>query len=332
MIEDTIFMAGISAPAYKPQREPMELFEFSETLLPVRMFSFGRPAEETNVESYYLVFDDRQIPFKVLRYARNASVARPVLVLLHGMGLHIASFRGIAAHLLPLCDLVLIDYNSFAGIGWPEGGPSIRMLMHAAMRIPKELGLEHIFMGGASLGGGMSVMAALDYPQIVDALVLLNPAVFPQELPQIYKTLRVPIQGEMFMRIIPPEQLVGGVASIGYVDQKKMDSQLVDIYMSNMSNIENRFKLLDVIRQLPAHYGESERYLTRAHQLKQPVLVIWGSRDNLLDQSTGDRLVKTIPHIDFVKFSDLAHLPHEEDPDRIGPIVARFIARQSTHN
>src|SRR5271170_3253716 len=161
MIKDAASIVDTGAPTHKAQRAPIELFKFSPPLLPARAFSFDRPVEQTNKESYRIVFDDREIPFKVLREPQISSLSRPVLALLHGMGLHIASFRGIAGHLLPVCDLILIDYNSFAGKGWPQGGPSIRMLMHAAMRIPRELGLSRICLGGSSLGGGLSVMARL---------------------------------------------------------------------------------------------------------------------------------------------------------------------------
>jgi pimeloyl-ACP methyl ester carboxylesterase len=328
MISDSASIAGVAAPVPHPPRLSLDLFGFSRPFLPAAAFDFSQPAHLTNTQSYAIVFDDREIPFKVLR-SDQASGSRPILVLLHGMGLHIASFRGIAGYLLEVCDLVLIDYNSFAGTGWPPGGPSIRMLMHEAMRVPRELGLSRICICGSSLGGGMGMMAALDYPQIVDSLVFFNPAILPQELPRLYNLVRVPIQGEFLMTTISAENLIQGVIAKGYADPKKADPQLMDLYRANMATCANRFKLLDVIRQLPTHYGEAGRYLARVHGLAQRVLLIWGRRDDLLDKHAPEQLLQTFPHIDFRNFPFLAHLPHEEAPDRIGPIVAKFIARST---
>ena len=305
---------------------PMQLFKYDKTGYPSGTFSFRDDPDATNAITYYTDVGDWKMPFKVLR---SSARQKPALMLLHGLGLHPASFRGIAGHLLSVCDLVLPDYTGFTSPdGWPEGGVSLRVLAHAIMRIPVALGLERIHIGGSSLGGGLSLMAAVDFPNLIDRIVLFNPAVFPQALPSFYRLVRVPILGPLIMLFMSPKDMACGVATIGYVDSSHMDDELRHMYHDNMKPAVNRFRLLDLIRHLPHGDTETQHYLVHTGKLPQDVLVIWGQQDKLLAAGTDERLRQSLPHLQFHNFPDLSHLPHEESPNRIGPIVARFLAEK----
>ena len=307
----------------------MHFLTFGKPVRNLAAFGFNMDPHQTNGMTYYMDVGGWNMPLKILRSSANA---KPVLMLLHGMGLHPASFRGIARHLLPVCDLILVDYTSFTSAEscgfWPDGGVSLRVLAHAIMRIAGALGLKKINIGGSSLGGGLSLMAAVDFPTMVDRIVLFNPAIFPQRLPSFYRLVRVPIIGPLVMRFIPLDDLVSGVTTIGYVDPANVDQELVAIYLQNMIPAANRRRLLDLIRHLPERDEQVRHYVDYTGKLPQEVLVIWGQQDKLLAASTGERLRQALPHNEFHSFPDLSHLPHEEAPDRIGPIVAEFIAKQ----
>jgi pimeloyl-ACP methyl ester carboxylesterase len=306
------------------QRLAMALMAFAPPMRPAKAFSFHAAPAESNAVTYYADVGSWNMPFKILR---SSSAPKPVLMLVHGLGLHPASFRGIAAHLLKVCDLILVDYSGFSARPcWPHGGASLRVLAHAMMRIPAALGLTKINIGGSSLGGGLAMIAAVDFPEHIDRIVLFNPAIFPRPLPSFYKIVCVPILGQLVMRFIPPRHLVCGVTTIGYVNPSHVDHELVQMYHDNMKPPANRLRVMDLIRQLPVREVEVRSFLEHTGKLPQPVLLIWGEQDRLLASDTGRRLSEALPHNEFHSFADLSHLPHEESPDRIGPIVAKFIA------
>ena len=308
-------------------RVPMDFFVFRPPRHHAADFRFELDPQFTNGLTYYVPQGQWNMPLKILR---SSNKPKPVLLLLHGLGLHPASFRGICGYLLPVCDVIVADYSDFTSAeSWPEGGISLRVLAHAIMRIADTLGLEKINIGGSSLGGGLSLMAAVDFPQRINRIVLLNPAIFPQILPSFYRLVRVPLLGPLVMRLIAPDALVAGVTTLGYVDPANVDPELLAIYQQNMRPAANRRRLLDLIRHLPARDQEVRRYLDQAGKLPQEVLVIWGEQDKLLAAGTGDRLRQSLPQVEFHSFPDLSHLPHEEAPERIGLIVARFVSRSS---
>ena len=131
------------------QRIAMHFLTFGKPVRNLAAFGFNMDPHQTNGMTYYMDVGGWNMPLKILRSSANA---KPVLMLLHGMGLHPASFRGIARHLLPVCDLILVDYTSFTSSessgSWPDGGMSLRVLTHAIMRIAGALGLKKINIGG----------------------------------------------------------------------------------------------------------------------------------------------------------------------------------------
>lgn len=306
-------------------RLPMACFQFNQPMIPAARFSWNAQPEHTNAQTFFIRVQQRHIAFRLLRKAGGLG-RRPVLMLLHGMGLHIASFYGIAGYVLRTHDLLLVDYNSYAvAAGWPVGGVSLREMVADAMRVPEALQIPQVAVGGSSLGGGMSLMAALDFPQRVSSVTVFNPAYYPQKLPTFYRILRVPILGELVIAAMKPDQLVCGIATVGYDHPEAMASDLLGIYRQNMRPLANRLRLMDAIRALPTRPAEIKSFLVQARWLKQPVLVIWGKLDTLLAPGTHEKLKSDLPNLTYYEFPQLSHLPHEEAPDAVGPLVAKFL-------
>ena len=313
----------------KLPRLPMACFALSSPMIPAARFAWQDPPEHTNAQTYFIQVQQRRIAFRLLR-AAGAPSQRPVLMLLHGMGLHIASFYGIAGYVLRTHDLLLVDYNSYAvPEGWPAGGVSLREMVADAMRVPAALQIPRLAVGGSSLGGGMSLMAALDFPQRVSAVAVFNPAYYPQELPRFYRILRVPILGELVILAMKPEQLVSGIATVGYDHPEAMNHELLHLYRRNMRPQANRLRLMDAIRALPTRPAEIKGFLAQARRLTQPVLVIWGQLDTLLAPGTGDKLKSDLPNLFYYEFPQLSHLPHEEAPDAVGLLLGKFLIDNS---
>ncbi|NNM84219.1 MAG: alpha/beta hydrolase [Phycisphaerales bacterium] len=329
MPKDDLLSAADAAAALWPCRDAHDMLELCHPFRPATRFRWDMPLSESNGTHWVLETDERWLPFRFIRGNSVGPGKRPVLLLLHGMGLHIASFSAIGRWLLATHDVLLVDWNSFCVPPEMDGqsvaGSSLRELMHAAMCVPNALGIGRFACGGSSLGGGLSLMAALDYPQQITELLLFNPAFYPQKLPSFYRLLRVPLLGEFIMTIMPPEKLICGVTSIGYSNPALVNPALMKAYQANMKTRSNRLKLMDVVRQLPTREAEVQGYMTRAGQLHQPVLVMWGLLDPLLRADSPQKLRQDLPNVRVVEYADLSHLPHEEAPERLGPLASEFL-------
>lgn len=308
---------------------PVDVFRFATPFVPAKKFDFSQSVQVSNRLTYALRADGRDIAFKVLRSSnrgRGHAGALPPLLLLHGMGLHIASFRGLAEYLIDSMDLILPDYNGFAhDQGWPAGGIPVPSMARIAVRLVEALGLPSVNIGGSSLGGGISLLAATMKPLLFNRIVVLNPAIFPQPLPRFYRLVDFPIIGELVMGMTPADQMVRGVVNIGYASPATADPELLQIYGDTMASRSNRMKLMDTIRHLPRRDADVGRYLAQVSKFAQPTLVIWGELDRLLAADAGRRLAELLPNRRYAGLPELSHLPHEESPQRVARLVLDFL-------
>lgn len=249
-----------------------------------------------------------------------------MVVFLHGMGLTTASYWGLLSYTLSTHDLLLVDWSDFAtGDYWPRRGMSLPQLAADVMAVVDALRIERFFLAGSSLGGGLSLMAAIDHPDRVSGLILFNPAAYPQSLPGFYKWVRIPLIGEFSMRILPSDRLTQAVFRTGYADPSRAHPDLIRAYEMTMRPLANRLKLMHLIRALPTRQAQLAKYLNFADRIRQPMLVVWGQRDGLVDGSTPHRLKGDIKELRLEILPDVSHLPHEESPDTVGPLVKKFL-------
>ncbi len=310
-----------------PKREvsplPWRWFEFREKPRPIT-FPLGYDLDAV----YAIQMDGFPIHFKFLRRPPANGSPRPVLMLYHGMGLTVATFRGVAPWLFATHDLILPDYSGLSqeNIPLPDDA-SMKRFALAAWHIADALHIERLSLGGNSLGGGLCLMAGMVRPQNVDRMVLSNPACFPQDLPRTYRMARWPIWGEMMMAITGPDKLVAGVEYVGYLDKSCFDPVLRGIYLNALGSARNRFRLMQLIRQLPANRADMTcaSHLCNLEKLTMPILINWGIYDPLLAFGAGARLAHYLPNATYEVYDDLAHMPHEEMPERVGPRWAEFL-------
>jgi pimeloyl-ACP methyl ester carboxylesterase len=316
-------------PATPPARLPWRYFDFLEPPRPVPANPNSIPdldhhgAERT----WKVTLDNRLIPFKIFR--KPAPAPRPLLLILPGMGLPIASFHGIAPYLLHSHDLALLDYSALSceSSNWPHGGVPVKTLAHAVWSVADALHTEKFSLAGNSLGGAMCLVCALTHPHRIDRILLANPACYPQSLPFMYRLARVPLLGELLMTMMQPGRLVEGLEYIGYADKNNFQPELRFRYLHCMTPRRNRFRLMEMIRHLPSNPRDLTLalHLPRLHEIHQKVLITWGEQDPLLLPGSGQRLALALPNATYKPHPHLAHMPHEESPQTIGPEWQTFL-------
>jgi pimeloyl-ACP methyl ester carboxylesterase len=318
---------------------PWEWFDFLEAARPPGQGLVVTVDEGGAARVWRVTIDGRIVPFRLLR-RRPLGSPRPLLVMLHGMGLTAATFRGVAGYLFETHDLALIDYSTLttglsagsamAADGWPHDGVALRVMAQAVWAVADAAGVEQFDLAGNSLGGALCLVAALQHPERIRRMVLANPACYPQRLPLMYRLARIPLAGEILMATRRAEALIGGIERIGYVDKSRFDPELRQRYLRCMGARRNRFRLMEMIRHLPhgARDMTVAAHVPRLKEIRQRVLLSWGEQDPLLTPGAGPRLAGDLPNCIYRPYPDLAHMPHEEAPERVGPEWAEFLKRE----
>jgi pimeloyl-ACP methyl ester carboxylesterase len=116
---------------------------------------------------------------------KTTGQGRPMLVLLHGFGASVFSWREVMVPLAEFGTVVAFDRPAFglterplAG-DWRDENPySADAAVQLTVGLLDELGAEQAILVGNSAGGTIAMWTALRFPQRVQALMLVSPAVY----------------------------------------------------------------------------------------------------------------------------------------------------------
>ena len=185
------------------------------------------------------------------------------------------------------------------------------------------LGVESAILVGNSAGGTVSVLTALAYPERVDALILVDTAVYvgggsPSFLRPLLSTPQMRHLGPLIARRIRDWGLDFGRSA--WHDPDKIPAEFWEGYQKPL-RAENWDRALWELTSA----SERPDLAARLDALTLPVLVITGDDDRIVPTEQSIRLAGDLPNADLVVLEACGHVPQEECPKPWLEAVTRFI-------
>jgi pimeloyl-ACP methyl ester carboxylesterase len=185
-------------------------------------------------------------------------------------------------------------------------------------------GLPRAALAGNSLGGGLVLMLARDYPERVSALILLAPAAAMTRLPYIFYPLRLPGLGPLLSLLLGP-WIIPFALRLIYRRRELITPEVVAGYAAPFRDQRRRLALASLCRQVRIPpLAQIEAMLA---QLSQPVSIIWGERDRILPVSHAHWLQDRLPQAELNILPEVGHAPQEEAPEAVNEIIIDFLTR-----
>lgn len=216
----------------------------------------------------------------------------------------------------------LLSYHraGFAGSGRMEG-PST-MAAHAAhcRRLMRELGIETAHVVAHSSGASVALQLALDVPEAVQTLALLEAA---RPAPTVDARERFIATAAQRYAAGDPAGAVDiffrGIYGPGY--RHALDDGLPGAFEQAVTDSGVLFT-----QEVPALQGWR---FTRgdARRIRQPALVVRGTASQSLFAEPHDLLLQWLPNAEPLELSGLTHLLHGQDPVVVAEALAGFFAR-----
>ncbi|MDT8998089.1 alpha/beta hydrolase [Paucibacter sp. APW11] len=234
------------------------------------------------------------------------------LLLLHGTSASLHTWEGWAHELSKTRRIITIDLPGF-GLTGPSAYAdySDERYLQLIGALLDHLQLPRVVLGGNSLGGELAWEYAVQAPERVAALVLVDAAGLaftPDTLPLGFRLARMPLLKPLTGMLLPRQLVERSVASV-YGDPSKITPALIDRYFELTLREGNRDALVQRFAQL-----EPGRYASQLPHLRQPTLLIWGAKDRLIPLAYGQQMNRAITGSRLVVFDKLGHVPQEEDP------------------
>lgn len=255
----------------------------------------------------------------------------PALVLLHGVSGAMQTWDGVAPGLGLTHTVITPDLPGHGLSSKPRGDYSLGAFASVVRDLLHALGHDRATVVGHSLGGGIAMQFAYQFPERCDRLVLVDSGGLGDEVAPILRAATLP--GAEFVipviadrRVVAVGRWLGQFATaLGWTSGRDPDE--VARAVSSLSDAEARRAFLLTLRSVVDHRGQRVSARDRLHLTAQvPSLVIWGGRDRVIPVAHGRRAHEEMPGSRLEVFDDAGHFPHLTDPARFVEVVSDFIA------
>lgn len=255
----------------------------------------------------------------------------PTVVLLHGSMFNtntwneVMSAFGASWHVVAY-DQVPYGFSEKLIEGdWSERNPyTTQSAVDQLFAFLDAIGAGDVVLVGNSFGGVLAAQAALAEPDRVEALVLVDAAVYVEEeipgwLMELPQTRRL---GPLFARWLGLDE---GFVRGTYADPGRLSAERLALTRAH-AEVEDWDRAL--WEYLRAWSAEPPDVADRVAEIHVPALVVSGDSDSIVPIGDSERLASELPDAELVVLPDCGHVPQEECPDEFESAVIGWLARQ----
>lgn len=245
------------------------------------------------------------------------------LLLIHGYASSTYCFNKIIGPLSERFHVYAIDLKGFGRSDKPaDGDYTLETLASEVVRFMDGMGIETAHIAGSSLGGGVSLMIALLYPDRVDRLVLLDPGCYPMEPNWMFRAIRTPGLGTVTM-MLWTRSAYRRMLEQSIYDHAMIDDEMLDAYYRPYNKWEAKRAALRTARALD--FDRLEALTARYPEIAAQALIVWGEQDRTVPLSFGRRLRSDLGRSRLAVIPECGHMPSEERPETLMPLVEAFL-------
>ncbi|MDQ6710430.1 MAG: alpha/beta hydrolase [Candidatus Dormibacteraeota bacterium] len=262
----------------------------------------------------------------------------PVL-LVHGLGSSagVEFFYNLEA-LAASHQVIAVDLPGFGQSDKPALAYTIDLFVRVVRDFMASIGLQRTAVIGVSMGGRVALGLALDAPEYVDRLILVDALGVGQPRPVLaYRLLLTKGLGEL--------TLSGTARALRGMNPKTIrrfwrwylrrpgpiDTILSDDRISNHSRLLStpayRAAYLSALRSIAGTRRLRDGVVvdSRLSELAMPTLLVWGRHDHLFPAEQAVAAARKIPGARTEIFEGSGHTPQMEEPDRFNRLVLDFL-------
>ncbi|MDC0980405.1 alpha/beta hydrolase [Bdellovibrionales bacterium] len=260
----------------------------------------------------------RYVEASKIRFCYQQIGRGPDLILVHGLGANLFSWRFVLNRLAQHFTVTTLDLPGFGestkdpNLKYDRGSQVERL--HSLL---KALSIKRCYLIGSSMGGTICLEYAIKYPKQIDKLICLAPATHPKILPfnpkpfyqplsHTYKIVNRLLIKTLLSRVVFHKELVTNDSVDRYYRpyKKNRDATLCALKASEVISDPIPSKLLA--------------------RISTPSLVLYGENDAVVAKKYIEKLMAELPHSQLLTRSEVGHHSMEDDPKWVTDVAIDF--------
>ena len=255
----------------------------------------------------------------------------PLLLLLHGIASTADTWTPVAGALAARHTVIAPDLLGPGESAKPRGDYSLGAYASGVRDLLTALGHRRATVVGHSLGGGIAMQFAYQFPERVERLVLTASGGLGREVHPLLRASTLP-GSEVVLALLGGGWLRatgGAVASALSRMGLRAGEDLAGIAagIGALGDPAARAAFVQTARAAIDAGGQRISATDRLYLAAElPTLIVWGERDPIIPVAHARAAHAAIPGSRLAVFPDAGHFPHREDPARFVAVLEDFLA------
>jgi pimeloyl-ACP methyl ester carboxylesterase len=264
------------------------------------------------------------------RIGYRAAGDGPAVVLIHGMAGSSQTWEPLVPALSRHATAIAPDLLGHGTSAKPRGDYSLGALASSVRDVMVALGHEHATIVGHSLGGGVAMQFAYQFPERCDRLVLVSSGGLGREVSTLLRALSAPGAEYLLALGCAPGVQNAGLAVAGWLARLgiRPAPAVAEVWRSyaSLGDAEARTAFFHTLRAVIDWGGQRVSAHDRLYLAAAvPTLIVWGDKDPFIPVAHAHAAHAAIAGSRLEVFEGAGHFPHRHDPERFAGLLSEFI-------
>nr|WP_307793188.1 alpha/beta hydrolase [Amycolatopsis sp. MtRt-6] len=250
----------------------------------------------------------------------------PVLLFLHGIGDDSSTWLELLTSLADDFTVIAPDLLGHGFSAKPRADYSVAAYACGMRDLLTTLDVDRVTVVGHSLGGGVAMQFAYQFPERCERLVLVGSGGVGASVHPLLRLAAAPGAGLLLplLGAGPALPVLRGLAGLLRISD---DLDYVVTRYLRLVEPGTRSAFLRTLRSVVDWRGQVVNMLDRCYLTEGiPTLLVWGTEDSVVPSGHALRAHRAMPGSRLVLFEGAGHFPHRSDPERFARILREFLA------
>ena len=254
----------------------------------------------------------------------------PAIVLLHGIVGSSTTWREVMPTLAERFTVVAPDLMGHGGSAKPRGDYSLGAFASGVRDLLIALGVERATFVGHSLGGGVAMQLAYQFPERCERLVLVASGGLGKEVHLLLRAVSLPGSELILPAVLRPEirrglEAIASVAARAGITPGVSGREVWRSY-TGLTEIAGLMAFIDTVRSVIDVRGQRVSARDRLYLAeKVPTLLVWGERDRIIPVRHAYEAHELIPGSHLCVVPGAGHFLPFEHPTEFLDALTAFI-------